>query len=70
VHFRSKPPWQQPLYVVLKRDGTYLCACCSIENDTLVVHPYSQTLYRATRFRLHRDAEVVGRIVTVARKMA
>lgn len=70
VHFRSKPPWQQPLYVVLKRDGTYLCACCSIEDDTLVVHPYSQTLYRPTRFRLHHDAEVVGRIVTIARKMA
>jgi hypothetical protein len=30
-------------YVVLKRDGTYLRACCSIEDDTLVVHP-SQTL--------------------------
>jgi hypothetical protein len=70
VHFRSKPPWQQPLYVVSKRDGTYLCACCSIENDTLVVHPYSQTLYRPTRLRLHHDAEVVGRIVTIARKMA
>jgi hypothetical protein len=70
VHFRSKPPWQQPLYVVLKRDGTYLCACCSMENDTLVVHPYSQTLYRPTRLRLHHDAEVVGQIVTIARKMA
>jgi hypothetical protein len=41
-----------------------------MENDTLVVHPYSQTLYRPTRLRLHHDAEVVGQIVTIARKMA
>jgi hypothetical protein len=25
----SKPPWQQPLYIIQKRDATYLCGCCS-----------------------------------------
>ena len=28
-HFASKPVWQQPIYMVLKRDGTYLAACCA-----------------------------------------
>jgi hypothetical protein len=36
----SKPLWQQPLYVVLQRDGTYLCGCCSWQNNSLVVHSY------------------------------
>jgi hypothetical protein len=34
VHLTSKALWQQPLYVLLKRDGTYLCACCGLENGT------------------------------------
>jgi hypothetical protein len=68
-HFRSKPIWQQPLYVLQKRDGTYLCACCSIENDNLVVHPYSEHFYRPAQMRYRQDAEVVGEIVTVVRKL-
>jgi hypothetical protein len=69
IHFTSKPPWQQPVYVILMRSGTYLCACCGIENGTLVIHPYSQQFRRSEHLRYHQDAEVVGRIVTVARKL-
>jgi hypothetical protein len=69
IHFTSKPPWQQPVYVILMRNGTYLCACCGIENGTLVIHPYSQQFRRSEHLRYHQDAEVVGRIVTVIRKI-
>jgi hypothetical protein len=69
IHFASKPPWQQPVYVIVMRNGTYLCACCGIENGTLVIHPYSQQFRRSEHLRYHHDAEVVGRIVTVIRKL-
>jgi transcriptional regulator with XRE-family HTH domain len=69
IHFTSKPAWQQPVYVIELRNGTYLCACCGIENGTLVIHPYSDQFRRSERLRYHHDAEVVGRIVTVARKL-
>ncbi len=69
IHFTSKPAWQQPVYVIQLRNGTYLCACCGIENGTLVIHPYSDQFRRSERLRYHHDAEVVGRIVTVARKL-
>jgi hypothetical protein len=69
VHFASKPLWQQPLYLLLKRDGTYLCACCSIENGTLVVHPYTKDFHRADVFRYHHDVEVVGQIVMIASRL-
>ena len=69
IHFTSKPAWQQPAYVIQMRNGTYLCACCGIENGTLVIHPYSQQFRRSEHLRYHHDAEVVGRIVTVARKI-
>ena len=69
IHFTSKPAWQQPVYVILMRDGTYLCASCGIENGTLVIHPYSQQFRRSEHLRYHHDAEVIGRIVTVIRKL-
>ncbi|MCU1297763.1 MAG: family transcriptional regulator [Acidobacteriaceae bacterium] len=69
VHFRSKPVWQQPLYVLLQRDGTYSCACCGIENGNLVVHPYSTNLYRPTQLRYPEEVEVVGQIVAIVRNL-
>jgi hypothetical protein len=69
IHFTSKPAWQQPLYVILMRNGTYLCASCGVEDDTLVIHPYSQQFRRSEHLRYHRDAEIIGRIVTVVRKL-
>jgi hypothetical protein len=70
VHFAAKPFWQQPLYVILTRDGSYLCAGCGMENGTLVIHPHPQHLLRRVLFRNRRDAEVVGQIVAVVRAVA
>lgn len=64
----SKPVWQQPLYIVLERDGTYLCGCCSRENNSLVVHTYPGGVHKQKKFGT-RDAEVVGKIACVARKL-
>jgi hypothetical protein len=65
----SKPMWQQPVYVLLRRDGTYTCGCCSLENNSLVIHPYSSTYHQQEHLRNDDDAEVVGQIVTVARRL-
>jgi hypothetical protein len=64
----SKPRWQQPLYIILKRDENYLCGCCGQENDTLVIHTYRGGIHRREELR-SRDAEVVGTIVLVARRL-
>jgi len=69
TYLRSKPLWQQPIYVLQKRDGTYLCACCSVENGTLIVHPHSPNFYRPIQLRNHYDAEVMGQIVAIARRL-
>lgn len=69
IYSRSRPLWQQPLYVLLRRDGTYMSGCCSLENGTLVIHPYSLNHQRPEQLRNHYDAEVVGQIVTIARRL-
>lgn len=68
LHFPSKAWWQQPLYIILMRDGSYLACCCGVENGRLVIHPYSLDFHRFAQYRLHQDAEVVGQIVAIARR--
>lgn len=65
---QKKPLWQQPLSVLLKRDGTYLCGCCSRDDHNLIVHSYAGGICRREQFR-NRDVEVIGRIVLVARRL-
>ena len=67
-HFVAKPWWQQPLYIILMREGVYLACCCSVEDGLLVIHPYSRDFHRYAQFRLHKDAEVVGQIVAIMRR--
>lgn len=69
VDSRSRPVWEQSFYVLLKRDGTYLCCPCGVENGTLVMHPDPAHLNLRQEFRNRRDAEVVGRVCTVVREL-
>lgn len=69
LHSRSRPLWQQPLYLLLKREGTYLCGCCSLEDGILVIRPGLPNHQRPEHLRNHIDAEVVGQVVTIARML-
>ena len=69
-HFAAKPWWQQPLYIILMREGVYLACCCSVENGLLVIHPYSRDFHHSAQYRLHQDAEVVGQIVGILRRFS
>jgi hypothetical protein len=69
LYSRSRPLWQQPLYMLLKRDGSYVCGCCSSEHGSVVIHPYAQNYQRSERLRNHNDAEVIGQVVMVARRL-
>jgi hypothetical protein len=69
THSISRPLWQQPMYVLLSRDGEYRCEFCSLENGALVLHSYTQGCHRSQRLRNRHDAEVIGQVVTLARKL-
>jgi hypothetical protein len=69
IYSRSKPLWQQPVYVLLRRNGTYICGCCNLENGTLVIHPFSSNYQPQEQLRNHDDAEVIGEIVAIARTL-
>lgn len=70
LHFPAKALWNQPVYLLQKREGDYLCACCNVENSTLVVHSYTEQVSSPLQFRYRKDIEVVGQIVAIARKIS
>lgn len=69
IDSRSRPIWEQTLYMVVKRNGTYVCGPCGIENGTLVMHPDAERMELREQFRNRRDAEVVGQVTAIARQL-
>jgi hypothetical protein len=67
--FRRKSPWEQPAYLLMRRDGSYVAASCSLEDATIIVHPHTEGFVRPERLRDGVDAQVVGQIVTVLRSL-
>jgi len=65
----SSPLWAQPLYILLRRDGTYLCTSCTQQGDTVVVRPFSDGFVRPVRFQDQVDVEVIGKVVAVVRRL-
>jgi hypothetical protein len=59
----------QPLYLLVRRDGSYLCGRCSLEGRNLIVHPFSNGFVEPIRFQNRVDAEIVGQIVSVVRRV-
>jgi hypothetical protein len=61
--------WRQPLYVLLRRDGTYICGPCELEDGVLVVYPHGELPQSSMRLRKGIDAEVIGQITTILRSL-
>ena len=77
VNRRSKKPrrllrlplWDQPLYLLQQRDGSYLAASCAIERGRIMVYDFSQGMGEGQPVRRSIDAEVVGQVVGIARSL-
>ena len=57
----------QPLCLILRRDGGYLCGRCVLDGGSLVVHGYPRGGVAAERFRNGIDAELAGQVTAILR---
>jgi hypothetical protein len=64
----EKTFWQQPLYVAIRRNGSYLCGACTREQGQLVVYPYTDSSLLAGPPTVE-DAEVVGQVTAVLSRL-
>lgn len=72
----KKPPgptrktlWEQPLHLVLKRDGEYLCGCCTLQGGTVTIHSRPFNHQSALPLRDGIDAEVIGQVTAILRRI-
>jgi hypothetical protein len=61
------PLWAQPLYVLLRRDGQYICTSCGSDNGKLVMRPFSDGFDRPIRLENPDEVEVIGKVVGILR---
>jgi hypothetical protein len=61
--------WEQPLYVLLLRDGTFVCGACTLEDGMLLVHPYPNRPLASQKLRNQIDAEVIGQVTAIVRRL-
>ena len=61
--------WEQPLYLLLARDGRYLCGCCTLEQGIVIVHPYPDRPLSLRQFTNGAEAEVMGRVTAILRRL-
>jgi hypothetical protein len=65
----SCPAWAQPVYVVQRRDGSHLCGFCTLQDNTLILRPCLARRPKLLRLGNRVDAEVVGRVVGIVRRL-
>jgi transcriptional regulator with XRE-family HTH domain len=63
-------PWDQPIYMLLLRDGSYLCGPCVLRGGVLTVHPLAASPRRSTQLRNDIDAEVLGEVTAIVRRLS
>jgi hypothetical protein len=66
---QSKSACEPPLCLILKRDGSYLCGCCALHKGNLVVRSYPSRSLGPQQFRKGIDAEVIGQVTTILRRL-
>jgi hypothetical protein len=70
VQATARSVWEQPLYVVLLRDGSYLCGSCELRRGVLIIHPHSERPHSSIQLRNGIDAEVIGQVTAILRRLS
>jgi len=66
---QSKTACEPPLCLILKRDGSYLCGACAVYHRNLLVRSYAEGRFVSQQFRSGIDAEVIGQVTMIVRRL-
>lgn len=61
--------FERPIYFIELRNA-YMCSWCELDGDQLTVVPHPQSKQEVRRFKYRTEAKLVGRVVSVAMRIA
>jgi hypothetical protein len=61
--------WERPIYVLMLRDDRYVIGFCSFVEDRMTLIPHPACKVPPLHFLAGRDAEVIGRVTAIARRI-
>jgi hypothetical protein len=67
---RTSPLWAQPSYILLGRDGKYVCTSCGSDGRTIVMRPFSNGFKHPARLKRPTEVEVIGTVVAILRRLS
>jgi len=62
-------PREQPAYVLVKRDGSYLAGCCASDRGKLAVHRHPLLPLLPVESEGRVDAEIIGQVTAIVRPL-
>ena len=65
----ARTVWEEPLYVILLRDGSYLCGSCTLRRGLLTIHPHSERPRSSIQLRNTVDCELIGQVTGAVRRL-
>lgn len=60
----------RPLYLILAREGGYMCGRCRLDGDNLVIEGYPRGGVATRSFKNGVDVEVLGRVTAILRRFS
>ncbi len=69
INNKWQSEYERPIYLVLLRDGRYVCCWCHLEGDRLTLLPHPRSPVAVTIMRHPQEAEVIGRVVGMAMRL-
>jgi hypothetical protein len=66
---QNHPVWLQPLWMLLRRDGSLIVTRCTTQNGSLVLHPFSNTSARPLQLQNRGEVEVIGKVTAILRAL-
>jgi hypothetical protein len=61
---------EQPLYMILQRDGTYLCATVELRDGLLKIHKHPAQPHTFLHLKNGIDAEIIGMVTAIVRRLS
>jgi len=61
---------ERPVYMILKREGGYVCGSCTLQQGTVAIHRHAHEAAAPVQTERRVDAEIIGEVTAIVRRFS